>query len=136
MVNKVAVGEIRGREKLHEVVIVVAHIDSWDLGTGSTDNGTRSMAALEAARALAKLALKPKRTIRFVLFTGEEEGLVGSKTYVAAHKADLQTISGILVHDTGTGRVLTLGLHDNYQDRETVDRLLAPLHSLRLLEPS
>jgi carboxypeptidase Q len=130
------VGEIRGSGKPDEVVILGAHLDSWDLGTGSTDNGTGSMAVLEAARALAKLGLKPKRTIRFVLFTGEEEGLVGSKRYVEAHKNDLEKISGVLVHDTGTGRVLTLGLHDNYQDREIVDQVLAPLSELKLLEPS
>jgi len=130
------VGEIRGGEKSDEVVILGAHLDSWDLGTGSTDNGTGSMALLEAARTLAKLNLKPKRTIRFVLFTGEEEGLVGSKRYVEAHKNDLEKISGVLVHDTGTGRVLTLGLQDNYQDRELVDKVLAPLGDLKLLEPS
>lgn len=130
------VGEIRGSEKPDEVVILGAHLDSWDLGTGSTDNGTGSMAVLEAARALAKLDLKPKRTIRFVLFTGEEEGLVGSKMYVEAHKNDLDKISAVLVHDTGTGRVLTLGLHDNFQDREIVDQVLAPLGALKLTEPS
>jgi carboxypeptidase Q len=108
------VGEIRGSEKPDEVVIVGAHLDSWDLGTGSTDNGTGSIAVLEAARTLAKLAVKPKRTIRFVLFSGEEEGLVGSKMYVQAHRDELDKISGVLVHDTGTGRVLALGLHDNY----------------------
>jgi Zn-dependent M28 family amino/carboxypeptidase len=130
------VAEIRGSEKPDEVVMLGAHLDSWDLGTGSTDNGTGSMAVLEAARALAKLQLKPKRTIRFVLFTGEEEGLVGSLKYVEAHKSDLDKISAILVHDTGTGRVLTLGLHDNYQDREIVDQEIAPLRELKLLEPS
>jgi Zn-dependent M28 family amino/carboxypeptidase len=129
------VAEIRGSEKPDEVVIIGAHLDSWDLGTGSTDNGTGSMAVLEAARALAKLNLKPKRTIRFVLFSGEEQGLYGSQEYVRAHKNDLEKISGVLVHDTGTGRVLTLGLHDNYQDRELVDQVLAPLHELKLLEP-
>jgi len=130
------VGEIRGSEKPDEVVILGAHLDSWDLGTGSTDNGTGSMAVLEAARALVKSGVQPKRTIRFVLFTGEEEGLVGSKMYVDAHKNDLEKISGVLVHDTGTGKVLTLGLHDNYQDREIVDQVLAPLTELKLLEPS
>src|SRR5216683_5647084 len=129
------VAEIRGSEKPDEVVILGAHLDSWDLGTGSTDNGTGSMAVLEAARTLAKLNLKPKRTIRFVLFTGEEEGLVGSVKYVDAHKDELEKISGVLVHDAGTGRVLTLGLHDNYQDREIVDQVLAPLRELKLLEP-
>jgi carboxypeptidase Q len=130
------VGEIRGSEKPDEVVILGAHLDSWDLGTGSTDNGTGSTAVLEAARTLAKLGVKPKRTIRFVLFSGEEEGLVGSKRYVQAHKDELDKISGVLVHDTGTGRVLTLGLHDNYQAREIVDQVLAPLSELKLLEPS
>jgi carboxypeptidase Q len=130
------VAEIRGSEKPDEVVILGAHLDSWDLGTGSTDNGTGSMAVLEAGRTLAKLNLKPKRTIRFVLFTGEEEGLVGSEKYADAHKNELEKISAVLVHDTGTGRVLTLGLHDNYQDREIVDRVLAPLSELKLLEPS
>jgi carboxypeptidase Q len=130
------VAEILGSERPDEVVMLGAHLDSWDLGTGSTDNGTGSAAVLEAARALAKLQLKPKRTIRFVLFTGEEEGLVGSVEYVKAHKAELDKISGIFVHDTGTGRVLTLGLHDNYQDREIVDQEIAPLRVLKLLEPS
>ena len=130
------VAEIRGSERPDEVVILGAHLDSWDLGTGSTDNGTGSMAVLEAARTLAKLNLKPKRTIRFVLFTGEEEGLVGSAKYADAHRDELEKISGVLVHDTGTGRVLTLGLHDNYQDREIVDQVLAPLKELKLLEPT
>src|SRR5438552_2104407 len=130
------VGEIRGSEKPDEVVILGAHLDSWDLGTGSTDNGTGSMAVLEAARTLAKLNLKPKRTIRFVLFSGEEEGLVGSAKYADAHRDELEKISAVLVHDTGTGRVLTLGLHDNYQDREIVDQVLAPLKELKLLEPT
>src|SRR5216684_93154 len=130
------VAEIRGSEKPDEVVLLGAHLDSWGLGTGTTDNGTGSMVVLEAARTLAKLNLKPKRTIRFVLFSGEEEGLVGSKMYVDAHKNELEKISGVLVHDTGTGRVLTLGLHDNYQDREIVDKVLTPLRALKLLEPS
>lgn len=130
------VAELRGSEKPDEVVILGAHLDSWDLGTGSTDNGTGSMAVLEAARALKQSGLQPKRTIRFILFSGEEEGLCGSVKYVEAHKDDLAKISGVLVHDTGTGRVLTIGLHDNYQDREIVDQLIAPLHELKLLEPS
>src|SRR5277367_3119341 len=130
------VAELRGTEKPDEVVMLGAHLDSWDLGTGSTDNGTGSMAVLEAARALAKLNLKPKRTIRFVLFSGEEQGLYGSEEYVKAHQQELDKISGVLVHDTGTGRVMTLGLHDNYQDRELVDEALSPLRELRLLEPS
>src|SRR5579862_618966 len=130
------VAEIKGSEKPDEVVILGAHLDSWDLGTGSTDNGTGSMAVMEAARTLAKLDLKPKRTIRFILFTGEEQGLIGSKEYIKAHKSELGKISGALVHDSGTGRVLAIGLHDNYQDREIVDHVIAPLGELKMLEPT
>jgi carboxypeptidase Q len=131
------VAEIRGTEKPDEVVIIGAHLDSWDLGTGATDNGTGSMAVLEAARALQKLGVKPKRTIRFVLFTGEEQGLNGSKAYVQSHKDELGKISGVLVHDTGTGKVLTIGLMGNYNVRETIDRVLYPMaEPLGIMEPS
>lgn len=130
------VAEIKGTEKSDEVVILGAHLDSWDLGTGATDNGTGSMVVLEAARALAKLDLKPKRTIRFVLFTGEEQGLVGSGKYVAAHRDEMAKVSGVLVHDTGTGRVLTIGLMGDYPAREVMDKVVAPLHDVGLLELS
>jgi Zn-dependent M28 family amino/carboxypeptidase len=108
-------------------VIIGAHLDSWDLGTGATDNGTGSAAVLEAARALVKSGVKPKRTIRFVLFTGEEQGLNGSKEYVKQHKSELGKISAVLVHDTGTGKTLTIGLMGNYQARETLSYVLNPL---------
>jgi len=124
------VAEIRGSEKPEEVVIIGAHLDSWDLGTGATDNGTGSMAVLAAARALQKTGVKPKRTIRFVLFSGEEQGLNGSKAYVEAHKEELGKISGVLVHDLGTGKVLTIGLMGNYGLKETMDRTLYPLADL------
>lgn len=130
------VADLKGAEKPDEMVILGAHLDSWDLATGSTDNGTGSMAVLEAARALAKVNAKPKRTIRFVLFSGEEEGLIGSKEYVKRHKDELNKISGVLVHDSGTGRVLTIALHDNYQARPLMDQVIAPLGELKLLEPS
>ncbi|MDE3135041.1 MAG: M20/M25/M40 family metallo-hydrolase [Acidobacteriota bacterium] len=131
------VAELPGADP-NQVVIIGAHLDSWDLAEGSTDNGTGSMVILEAARALKALGIQPKRTIRFVLFTGEEEGLVGSRRYVQAHRADMDKIDAVLVHDTGSGRVLTLGLHGNYQDREVVDHVLAPLDDLGLglIEPS
>lgn len=130
------VAELKGSEKPDEVVIIGGHLDSWDLATGSTDDGTGAMATLEAARALAKSGAKPKRTIRFVLFSGEEEGLIGSKEYVKAHKADLDKISGVLIHDTGTGRVLTIGMHDEYEARLQIDQVIAPLGALHLLEPT
>jgi carboxypeptidase Q len=106
------VGEIRGTEKPDEFVIVGAHLDSWDLGQGTLDNGCGTCVVLEAARILAKLPA-PKRTIRFVLFTGEEQGLHGSKAYVDQHKDELARMSAALVHDTGTGKVIGLGWMSN-----------------------
>ena len=130
------VAEIRGSEKPDEIVVLGAHLDSWDLGEGTTDNGTGSMIVLEAARVLQKLGLQPKRTIRFVLFSGEEQGLVGARAYVAAHKEELPKISAALVNDTGTGRVISISLMNNYQDREVMDQVVAPLHAIGLLELS
>ena len=130
------VAELPGSEKPEEVVILGAHLDSWDLGSGTTDNGTGSMVVLEVARALRKLDLKPKRTIRFILFSGEEQGLNGSRAYVQAHQAEMAKVSGMLVHDTGTGRVQSIALMGNYQVREVMDGVVAPLREVGLLEPS
>lgn len=99
------VGEIRGSEKPGEVVILGAHLDSWDLGTGTTDNGTGSAVVIDAARSIARSGVKPKRTIRFILFSGEEEGLLGSRAYAAAHSAEADSIQAVLVLDNGTGRI-------------------------------
>jgi len=119
------VGEIRGSEKPDEFVVLGAHLDSWDLATGTTDNGTGSCVILETARTLAALAARgqrPARTIRFVLFTGEEQGLFGSKEYVKRHKDEMPRTSMALVHDTGTGKVLGIGL----QGRGAVKTVLEP----------
>jgi dipeptidyl aminopeptidase/acylaminoacyl peptidase len=102
------IGEIRGSDKPDEVVVLGAHLDSWDLGQGATDNGTGSIVVLEAARILSKCGVRPRRTLRFMLFTGEEEGLLGSNAYVTKHKDEMPRISASLVHDTGTGRVVGL----------------------------
>src|SRR5262249_39513363 len=114
------VGEIRGSEKPDEFVVVGAHLDSWDLGQGTTDNGTGSSVVLEAARVLAKCGTPPKRTIRFVLFSGEEQGLHGSRNYVKDHKDEMDRTSMCLVHDYGTGRITALGL----QGREALKPIL------------
>jgi hypothetical protein len=124
------IGEIRGTEKPDEVVVVGAHLDSWDLGQGTVDNGTGTCVVLETARTLVKCPA-PKRTIRFILFTGEEQGLHGSKAYVDQHKDELSRISACLVHDTGTGKVLTLGW---LGDRDPLKKILeAELESLKEL---
>jgi carboxypeptidase Q len=120
------VAEIPGGEKPGEVVIIGGHIDSWDLGTGATDNGTGIMAVLEAARALKAVGAKPRRTIRFVLFSGEEEGLHGSRAYVKSHEQEMSKVTGVLVHDMGTGRVKSIGLQDRYDLREVMERVVEP----------
>ena len=120
------VAELKGTEKPDEIVVIGGHLDSWDLGTGATDNGTGTMAVLEAARALKASGVKPKRTIRFVLFTGEEQGLHGSKVYAKAHEKELDKLSAVLVHDMGTGRVTSIGLQGRYDLRETMDKVVAP----------
>src|SRR5262249_25250808 len=76
------IADIPGTEKPDEYVIVGGHIDSWDGATGTTDNGTGCATTLEAARILMKAGVKPRRTIRFMLWSGEEQGLLGSREYV------------------------------------------------------
>jgi Zn-dependent M28 family amino/carboxypeptidase len=99
------VGEIRGREKPEQVLVVGAHLDSWDLSEGATDNGTGSASVLGAAEAIVRSGMKPRRTIRFVLFTGEEQGLDGSLAYVKQHQAEMANHLGDLVLDEGQGPV-------------------------------
>lgn len=101
--NYNVVAEIRGTEKPDEVVIFGGHIDTWDgPGTqGAADNGTGVSAILEAARILMAVGAKPKRTIRFVLFSGEEQGLFGSRAYVEQHKDEMDKISCIFIEDGG-----------------------------------
>jgi carboxypeptidase Q len=99
------VAELTGSELPDEVVIVGGHQDSWDLGTGATDNGTGTVVALEVLRAVKAMGVQPKRTLRIVLFSGEEEGLLGSKAYVEAHAKELEKIVAVLVDDMGTGRI-------------------------------
>src|ERR1700722_3880012 len=99
------VGEIRGYEKPDEIVVLGAHLDSWELGTGALDNGCNAALVIEAARAIKASGLLPRRTIRFILFSGEEEGLFGSWEYVKAHRAELDKYRGVVIFDSGVGRV-------------------------------
>jgi carboxypeptidase Q len=98
------VGEIRGYEKPDEVVILGAHLDSWELGTGALDDGCNAALVIEAARAIKAMGVLPKRTIRFVLFSGEEQGTIGSHEYVKAHAAEMDKIRGVIIFDAGSGR--------------------------------
>ena len=97
------IAEIPGTEKPDEIVIVGGHLDSWD-GPGSqgaADNANGTIAAIEAARILNRAKARPKRTIRFILFTGEEQGLFGSREYVRQHAAEMPKISAVFIEDGG-----------------------------------
>ncbi len=91
-------------------MLVGAHLDSWDLSLGTTDDGTGVAAVLAAAHAIHNSGIRPGRTIRFVLFTGEEEGLLGSQAYVERHRAELPNFICALVMDWGAGPITRVPL--------------------------
>jgi hypothetical protein len=130
------VGEIRGTDKEDEIVVLGAHLDSWDLAQGTTDNGTGSSVVLEAARILCRAGVRPHRTIRFILFTGEEQGIHGSKAYVEAHKGEMKKTSMALVHDLGTGRVKGIGLMGRGAVKPVLEEQLVSLKELGLTDLS
>jgi Zn-dependent M28 family amino/carboxypeptidase len=123
------VGEIRGHERPDEGVILGAHLDSWDLGTGALDNGCNAALVIEAARAIKAIGLVPRRTIRFVLFSGEEQGMYGSWQYALAHRAELDKIRGVVVFDSGVGRVTGYSLTGRGDIEDAVREILKPLDS-------
>ena len=102
------IGEVTGREAPDEIVVLGAHLDSWDLGRGAIDDGAGCGIVIEAARQIAALSRRPRRTIRVVLFANEENGLAGGKAYAAAHAAELSRHVAALESDNGTGRPLGL----------------------------
>ena len=107
-----AVAEIPGTDKADEVIMLGGHLDSWHSATGATDNAIGSSVMMEAARILQAIGVKPRRTIRVALWGGEEQGLLGSKAYVAQHfgtaenpKPEFATFNGYFNVDSGTGRI-------------------------------
>ena len=98
------IAEIRGSERPDEWILVGGHLDSWDYGSGASDNGAGSVAILDAARAIAALDRAPRRSIRFVLWGGEEPGQLGSLQYARAHADELKNVVAVLNTDTGAGR--------------------------------
>jgi len=106
------VGEIRGSDRADEVVMLGGHLDSWHAATGATDNGIGCAIMMEAARIITAIGVKPRRTIRVALWSGEEQGLLGSQAYVKEHfgtfeepKADYEKFAAYFNVDSGTGRV-------------------------------
>ena len=131
----ITVAEIKGSEHPDERVIIGGHLDSWDLGQGALDNGTGAMATLEAARTLQALGWKPKRTITFILFTGEEQGGIGADTFVKNHAAELGKIDAVLVHDTGTGKVFSIALENLWETVPLMQEIYQPLEEVFDLRP-
>ncbi len=123
------VGEIRGREKPDEAVILGAHLDSWELGTGALDNGCNAALVIEAARAIRATGLVPRRSIRFILFSGEEQGMVGSWQYVQQHRAEMDKIRDVIIFDDGTGRTPGFSLSGRADIRDGLSEILRPLAS-------
>jgi hypothetical protein len=121
------VAEIRGRERANEFVVIGAHLDSWELGTGALDNGCNSALVIETLRAIKAAGLQPRRTIRFVLFTGEEEINVGSFAYTVAHKSELDNTVAMLTWDEGTGKTTGFSLGGRKDLVDPVTRLLEPI---------
>lgn len=124
------IGEIRGREKPEEVVIIGAHLDSWDLGTGALDNGCNVALILDVARQLKRLGLTPRRTIRFALWNGEEQNLNGSLGYVRAHHAELDRHMMAASFDIGTGRITGFFTNGRSDVLPVVERSLRPVAGL------
>jgi hypothetical protein len=133
------VGEIPGTDKADEVVMLGAHFDSHPFALGATDNATGSSAMLEAMRIIKALGLKPRRTIRIGLWAGEEQGLLGSRAYVAQHFADPQVMQLKPEHaklaayfnlDNGTGRIRGIWMQGNLAARPIFEQWIAPLKDL------
>ncbi len=121
------VAEIRGREKPDEIVLIGAHLDSWDLGTGAEDNGVNVALILDLARGFQQLGVVPRRTVRFALFTGEEQGMWGSRRYVERHRAELDKFAATITFDTGSGRLLGFYLNGREDLRAPVNKALSVL---------
>ena len=124
------VGEIRGTEKPEEIVLVGAHLDSWDLGTGALDNGCNVALVLDVARQIEALGLRPRRTLRFVLWNGEEQGLIGSLGYVKSHAAELDRHVATLTFDIGSGRVAGFFTGGRAELEPVLARVLKPVEGL------
>jgi Zn-dependent M28 family amino/carboxypeptidase len=105
-------------------VLLGAHLDSWDLGTGAEDNGVNAALVIDVARAIKKLGLQPRRTMRFVLWTGEEQGMWGSAGYVVSHAAELDRHVATITYDIGSGKTMGFFLNGREELRRPVNDAL------------
>jgi Zn-dependent M28 family amino/carboxypeptidase len=121
------IAEVRGSERPEEFVILGAHLDSWELGTGALDNGCNAALVIDALRAIKGSGLTPRRTIRFILFSGEEQGLLGSRIYALNHRSELERAAGVVIYDSGTGKTTGFALGGRKDVLPTAKSLIAPL---------
>ncbi|MDA1261198.1 MAG: M20/M25/M40 family metallo-hydrolase, partial [Planctomycetota bacterium] len=123
------IAEIPGTDKAAEMVIFGGHLDSWDGARGTQDNGTGTSTTLEAARILAatlrEQGLQPRRTIRFMLWSGEEQGLLGSRAYAQQHPEELPLIGSVIVHDGGTNACS--GIQASPHMKPMLEEVFAPM---------
>ena len=122
--------EIPGTDKASEAVMLGAHYDSWHSGTGATDNGAGSLVMMEAVRILKTLNLPLRRTVRIALWTGEEQGLLGSRAWLRVHRAELPSISAYFNVDNGTGKLRGIWDQSNSAAIPVFQQILAPFQDL------
>lgn len=128
------IAELCGRERPEQIVLIGGHLDSWDVGQGAHDDGGGCVTAMEALRILRALDLRPRRTIRVVLFTNEENGLAGGRTYARDHVAELSRHVAAIEADAGTFQ--PTGFAVDHRDPQTLSLVAGRLvRVLRLLEP-
>ena len=113
-----------------EVVLLGAHFDSWDPGQGAQDDGVGVAAVLEAARILKSLGVRPRRTIRFAFFSGEEQALLGSRAYVERHRGELDGLRAAVIMDSGAQTPRGFKIHGRSDVEPAARAILAPLSSL------
>jgi carboxypeptidase Q len=130
------VAEIRGTDKADEVIMLGGHLDSWHAATGATDNAIGCAIMMEAARILKTLGVQPRRTIRVALWSGEEQGLLGSLAYVKEHfgsfeapKPGYEKFGGYFNIDSGTGRVRGAGVFGPPETANIMREILEPFKS-------
>ena len=128
------VAEIRGSEHPEQFVVLGAHLDSWELGTGALDNGCNAAMVIDALRAIHASGVQPRRSIRFVLFSGEEEGLLGSEAYARQHRGELDNALAAVIFDSGSGHVSGFTLSGRTELAGAARDLMAPLSSMGVTE--
>ncbi len=124
------VGEIRGATKPDEVVVIGAHLDSWDLGDGALDNGANVAMLIDMARQMTRLGLRPARTIRFILWNGEEQIMIGSWRYTQQQGAALDRHVMASSYDIGTGRITGFFTGGRPEIAAATTRALEPIAAL------